>query len=66
MSDSLGLKLKVHGIPSLTNFSYNSEQNQKYKTLITQEMLKKGYLASNVVYACTAHSDEIIDGYILI
>jgi hypothetical protein len=35
----------------------------KYKTLISQEMLKKGYLAANSVYVCTHHKQEIVDGY---
>ena len=30
----------------------------KYKSFITQEMLKKGFLASTHFYACTEHSDE--------
>ena len=34
-----------------------------YKTLITQEMLKKGYLASNCVYTCIEHKQELVDGY---
>ena len=33
------------------------------QTLITQEMLKKGFLASNRFYACIAHSDESLDSY---
>ena len=32
--------------------------------MITQEMLKKGYLGSNIFYPSIAHSDEIIDNYI--
>ena len=28
-------------------------------------MLKKGYLASNAVYACTEHKKNIIDGYFM-
>ena len=32
--------------------------------VITQEMLKKGFLASTSVYVCTEHSNEIIDRYI--
>jgi glutamate-1-semialdehyde 2,1-aminomutase len=31
--------------------------------LITQEMLAKGYLASNCVYVCTEHTPEILDSY---
>ena len=41
----------------------NSEHAQVYKTLITQEMLKKGYLAGNSVYVTLAHTPELIDAY---
>ena len=40
-----------------------SPSNLAYKTLLTQEMLKQGYLASNSVYVCTEHSEVILDGY---
>ena len=58
------VKIKINGIPSLTNFSFQSENNQIYKTLITQEMLKNNILASNSVYCCTQHNDNIIDKYL--
>jgi len=35
-----------------------------YKTLITQEMLTKGYLAATSVYVCIEHTPEVIKGYI--
>ena len=63
LADSLGLKIKVNGIPSLANFSFSSDKNQIYKTLITQEMLKKNFLASNVVYCSIKHNDSILDKY---
>ena len=31
-----------------------------YKTLITQEMLFKGYLAGTSVYVCTEHTPEVV------
>jgi len=34
-----------------------------YKTLITQEMLNQGFLASNSVYVCTEHTQEVVDEY---
>ena len=34
-----------------------------YKTLITQEMLAKGYLAANSVYVCIEHTPKVVDGY---
>ena len=36
----------------------------EYKTLITQEMLKMGFLAANSCYICLAHTPEIIDSYL--
>jgi glutamate-1-semialdehyde 2,1-aminomutase len=35
----------------------------KYKTLITQEMLKKGFLATTAVYVCTEHTPAIVEQY---
>ncbi len=36
-----------------------------YKTLVTQEMLKKGYLATNSVYSCINHNKQIVDSYFI-
>jgi len=58
------LIIDLWGLPALKGFSFKSDNHLKYKTLITQEMLKKGYLAANSVYVCTSHSKGIIDNYI--
>ena len=58
------LKINITGLPSLTNFNFAYKNNNKYKTLITQEMLKKGYLASNIIYVCTEHKQEIVSEYL--
>ena len=63
ISKGNNVKININGIPSLTNFSFQSKNNQIYKTLITQEMLKNNILASNSVYCCTQHNDNIIDKY---
>jgi glutamate-1-semialdehyde 2,1-aminomutase len=57
------LKLEQWGMPALAGFTLLSANSLAYKTFITQEMLAKGYLASNSVYACTEHTPEIIEGY---
>ena len=44
------LKIKIFGLPTLAKFSIESTNFQAYKTFITQEMLKKGFLAANGVY----------------
>lgn len=63
LADQYDLSISHWGLPALTGFSFNSPEALAYKTLITQEMLVKGYLAANSVYVCTEHSPEIVDGY---
>jgi glutamate-1-semialdehyde 2,1-aminomutase len=57
------LNITTWGLPALSGFTFDSPNSLSYKTLITQEMLKKSYLAANSVYACTEHKQEIVDGY---
>ena len=61
-----GLLINLKGLSSLSGFSFQttSSKNRKYKTLITQEMLKKGYLAATSCYLCISHSSDIIEGYL--
>ena len=40
-----------------------SSRIRKYKTLISQEMLKHGFLASTSVYVCTEHHEPILENY---
>jgi len=63
LAEKYELPLEISGLPALVNFSFPLENWLKYKTLITQEMLKKGFLASNSVYACIDHTEQIIDEY---
>lgn len=58
-----GLSITTNGLPSLTGFNFNSPNALAYKTLITQEMLTKGYLAGTSVYVCTEHTSEVVAGY---
>jgi glutamate-1-semialdehyde 2,1-aminomutase len=58
-----GLPIQVFGLPAMIKFSFASPNALAYKTLITQEMLSKGYLAGNSVYVCIEHTPAIIDGY---
>jgi glutamate-1-semialdehyde 2,1-aminomutase len=59
-----GLKIEISGLAALTSFALQSPRRLAYKTLITQAMLAKGYLATNTVYACTEHTPEIIASYL--
>jgi len=63
LADKHDLTISTWGLPALSGYTFNSPNALSYKTLITQEMLKKSYLATNCVYACTEHKKELIDGY---
>ena len=57
------LDVSVSGLPALTGFNIHSDDWLKYKTLITQEMLKKGILATDSVYVCIEHKYRIVEDY---
>ena len=57
------LKISISGIPALSSYSFDYDHNLEYHTYVTQEMLKKGFLAADRFYACTEHKDEILDKY---
>ena len=58
------IKIIINGIPSLSNYSFDSKYGMEYKTFVTQEMLKKGFLASTNFYACIDHTDDKIASYL--
>ena len=57
------LKIKILGLPTLAKFTIESSNFQAYKTFITQEMLKKGFLAANGVYISYSHNEKILQRY---
>ena len=64
LADRHGLSISHNGLPALTGFAFQSPKALEYKTLITQEMLKKGYLAATSCYVSLAHTQEIIEPYL--
>ena len=60
LADKHGLKINHWGLAALTGFTFESGNALAYKTLITQDMLSKGYLAGNSVYVCTEHTPKIV------
>jgi glutamate-1-semialdehyde 2,1-aminomutase len=63
LANKHGLQIDHWGLPALTGYTFKSTNALAYKTLITQEMLARGYLAGTSVYVCTEHSPTVIDGY---
>ena len=57
------INIQLNGIPALSTFSIVSNDWLKYKTFITQEMLKKGYLATNAIFVSVKHNKKILNNY---
>ena len=65
LAEKYDLKIKTTGIPPLTTFAFDYGKNsQALHTLFTQEMLKKGYLASKSVYVSYSHKESDIKKYL--
>tara|TARA_Y100000590_G_C15668712_1_gene995486 strand:- start:313 stop:1614 length:1302 start_codon:yes stop_codon:yes gene_type:complete len=58
------LKIKIRGIDTIISFELIGLDNQIYKSFITQEMLNKKILASNLIYVNIFHKKKLIDKYI--
>ncbi len=63
LADENGLKINLSGIPALSTYTFQSDKNLAYKTLITQEMLKKSFLASTAFYSSIAHTEADMNEY---
>lgn len=58
------LSIHVGGIPPLSHFSFDDENGQAIRTLFTQIMLDKGFLATSSFYATYAHQDLHVESYL--
>ena len=63
LADKYGLDINIGGMPAISVLTFNIARNLEYKTLITQELLKKGILASSAVYVCTEHNNDMMGRY---
>ncbi len=64
-ADKKGVKLSISGLPPLLHFSFNYGKNsQAVQTLFTQEMLKKGILASGRIYATYSLKEKHVKKYL--
>ena len=64
LSKQQGISINVFGLPALISFSFNYENALAYKTLITQELLKSGYLAATSIYVSIVHTESILNSYL--
>jgi len=63
-AERAGISIHVSGIPPLGHFDFEYTNAQEIRTLFTQIMLEKGYLATNAFYSSYAHSDHHVDCYL--
>ena len=63
-ADSHGLKISINGIPPLSHFAFDYENGQAIRTLFTQLMLAKGFLATNGFYSAYAHQNKHTESYL--
>lgn len=57
--------IDTSGIPPLAGFTFKYEKKELLlKTLFTQFMLDRGFLATTAFYAAFAHNEEIVDAYL--
>lgn len=59
-----GLDIHVGSIYPLSHFDFKYKDPLILKTLYTQIMLEKGYLATNAYYSSFAHKNKHIDAYL--
>ena len=65
LAEEHDLKIDIMGIPPLTTFAFGyGEDSQALLTLFTQEMLKRGFLASKSVYVSYSHNEVHIEKYL--
>jgi glutamate-1-semialdehyde aminotransferase len=59
-----GLDISVLGIPPTTNFVFHDAEPLVSQTLFNQEMLRRGFLASERFYSTMAHTEKDVDDYL--
>jgi len=61
-----GLSINVTDFKPLITMKYGyQDMSPLLQTLFTQEMLERGYLAASSVYVSLAHTDEVVEGYLV-
>jgi len=59
------IDIKIEGIITQLHIRFNYKDQLAIDTLLTQEMLSRGYLAGTQIYVTYAYTDKIIDKYFL-
>ena len=57
------LKILLQGIDAMPSFKFINKDNEKFISLISQEMIKQGVLATNTIYLCINHNKSHLKKY---
>jgi glutamate-1-semialdehyde aminotransferase len=63
LAKSHNLKIKIGGLNAIPRFDFQNNNNLYYKTFITQEFLKKNFLATNSIYLSVCHNKKNMKRY---
>ena len=63
-AQNTGLNISVGGVHPLSHMEFAYANGQVVRTLFTQLMLERGYLATNSFYATFAHQAEHVSDYL--
>jgi glutamate-1-semialdehyde aminotransferase len=58
------IEIEINGLEPLTHFSFPYDQGQAMRTLFTQEMLDRDYIADHNIYLSYSHTEEKINSYL--
>ena len=57
------LKIDITGLDAIPSFNFKSVNNEQLKIYFINQLLKKKYLSSSLVYLSTEHKSSFIDMY---
>jgi glutamate-1-semialdehyde aminotransferase len=64
-AEATGIRIEIADNAPLAHFAFDyGDLNLPLRTLLTQEMLDRGYLARDGVYVSLAHTETIVDDYL--
>lgn len=58
------LDIELLGLPTIIVMAIRGDDALEIKTCFTQEMLKRGFLASNVIFVSYAHTEDLVKDYL--
>jgi hypothetical protein len=58
-----GLKIEIFGLNSMSKFRFLSNGSSQLKTILAQEMMGYGFLATTAFNASLSHTEKILEKY---